>query len=289
MTVQDTIQHLTGFWSAQGCLVGVPYDVEKGAGTMNPLTFFRVLGPEPWRTAYVEPGRRPVDARYGQNPNRLYQHHQFQVVLKPAPADVVELYLRSLEALGLERLRHDVRFVEDNWESRNIGAAGMGWEVWLDGMEVTQFTYFQQMAGFECRPPAVEITYGLERLTSYLANTEDIWVMEWAPSVTYAELFRRVEWEQGVYTFELADPTLLREEFATREREGARLLDAGLVFPAYEQMLKASHVFNHLDARGAISPTERQTYLDRLRRLAHAVAGGWLAQRQEGGRADAGV
>jgi glycyl-tRNA synthetase alpha chain len=278
MTVQETIQRLTGFWSAQGCVIGVSYDVEKGAGTMNPLTFFRVLGPDPWRTAYVEPGRRPVDARYGENPNRLYQHYQFQVVLKPAPDDVVELYLQSLEALGLKRREHDVRFVEDNWESRNIGAAGMGWEVWLDGMEVTQFTYFQQMAGYECRPPAVELTYGLERLTSYLANAEDIWSMEWAPGVTYAELFRRAEWEHGVYTFREADPALLTEEFAIREREAERLLGATLVLPAYEQMLKASHTFNHLDARGAISPTERQTYLDRLRRLAHRVASTYLAR-----------
>jgi glycyl-tRNA synthetase alpha chain len=279
MTVQETIRRLAAFWEAHGCLIGVPYDVEKGAGTMNPLTFFRVLGPDPWRVAYVEPSRRPVDARYGENPNRLYQHFQFQVVLKPAPDDVVELYLQSLESLGLDRRRHDVRLVEDNWESKNIGAFGLGWEIWLDGMEITQFTYFQQMAGFECRPPAVEITYGTERLTSYLAGTDDIWCMEWAPGVTYADLWRRVEWEQATYAFQVADPAWLFQRFEDAAGEAERLVGHGLVYPAYEQLLKASHAFNHLEARGAISATERQNYLGRMRALAHTVAQSWLSQR----------
>jgi glycyl-tRNA synthetase alpha chain len=279
MTVQETIRRLSEFWADRGCLIGVPYDIEKGAGTMNPLTFFRVLGPDPWRVAYVEPSRRPVDARYGENPNRLYQHFQFQVILKPAPDDVVEQYLASLEHLGLDRRRHDVRFVEDNWESQNIGAFGLGWEVWLDGMEITQFTYFQQMAGFECRPPAVEITYGTERLTSYLAGTEDIWSMEWAPGVTYQELWRRPEWEQATYAFEVADPAVLLATFDTAEREAHRLLERGLAYPAYEHCLKASHAFNYLEARGVVSPTERQRYLARLRALARGSAQAWLAQR----------
>jgi glycyl-tRNA synthetase alpha chain len=282
VTVQETIRRLQAYWEEQGCLIGLPYDVEKGAGTMNPLTFFRVLGPDPWRAAYVEPSRRPVDARYGENPNRVYQHHQLQVVLKPAPSDVVELYLKSLESLGLDRRRHDVRLVEDNWESKNIAAFGMGWEIWLDGMEITQFTYFQQMAGFECRPPAVEITYGLERLASYLAGTEDIWSIEWAPGVTYAELRKRAEWEIGTYTFEAADPALLTEDFNQAESESRRLLELGLVYPAYEQLLKASHAFNHLEARGAISATERQNYLSRMRSLARAAAAAWLQQRYPG-------
>jgi glycyl-tRNA synthetase alpha chain len=278
MTVQETIRRLTAFWESEGCLIGVPYDLEKGAGTMNPLTFFRVLGPDPWRVAYVEPSRRPVDARYGENPNRLYQHFQFQVILKPAPDNIIETYLKSLESLGLDRRRHDVRLVEDNWESKNIGAFGLGWEIWLDGMEITQFTYFQQMAGYECRPPSVEITYGTERLTSYLAGTPDIWSMEWAPGVTYAELWRRVEWQQGTYAFKAADPAVLFQAFQVAEGEAKRLLNEGLTYPAYEQLLKASHAFNHLEARGAISATERQNYLARMRALARGAATAWLRE-----------
>ena len=279
MTVQEVIRRLSAFWEAEGCLIGLPYDVEKGAGTMNPLTFFRVLGPDPWRVAYVEPSRRPVDGRYGDNPNRVYQHFQYQVILKPAPEDVVERYLASLEALGLDRRHHDVRFVEDNWEAPSLGAWGLGWEVWLDGMEITQFTYFQQVGGFDCRPPAAEITYGIERLTSYLAGTDDIWSIEWAPGVTYADLWRRPEFEQATYNFEQADPDLLHTWFQMAEREAARLLDQQLVYPGYEWVLKASHFFNMLDARGAISVTERQAQLARLRALSRKAAEGWLKLR----------
>ncbi|MCL8208959.1 MAG: glycine--tRNA ligase subunit alpha [Actinomycetia bacterium] len=279
MTVQEVIRRLSAFWEAEGCLIGLPYDVEKGAGTMNPLTFFRVLGPEPWRVAYVEPSRRPVDGRYGDNPNRVYQHFQYQVILKPAPDDVVERYLASLEALGLDRRHHDVRFVEDNWEAPSLGAWGLGWEVWLDGMEITQFTYFQQVGGFDCRPPSAEITYGIERLTSYLAGTDDIWSIEWAPGVTYADLWRRPEFEQATYNFEQADPDLLHTWFAMAEREAARLLEQQLVYPGYEWVLKASHFFNMLDARGAISVTERQAHLARVRALARRAAEGWLRLR----------
>jgi len=280
VTIQDVIRRLEEFWSERGCLIGQPYDVEKGAGTMNPLTFFRALGPEPWRVAYVEPCRRPVDARYGQNPNRVFQHFQMQVMLKPAPDDVIDQYLESLEALGLDRRHHDVRLVEDNWAAESLGAFGLGWEVWLDGMEVTQFTYFQQMGGLECRPPAAEITYGLERLTSYLADTPDIWSVEWAPGVPYALLFRRNEFEQSTYAFAWADPDKLRARFDDAEAEAAALIAADLVMPGYEQIMKASHLFNLMDARGAISVTERQGYVGRLRALARRAATAWLRERE---------
>ncbi len=280
MTMQDVIRGLEDFWRARGCLIGLPYDVEKGAGTMNPLTFFRALGPDPWRVAYVEPCRRPVDGRYGENPNRVFQHFQMQVMLKPAPDDVVNLYLESLEALGLDRRRHDVRFVEDNWAAESLHAFGLGWEVWLDGMEVTQFTYFQQMGGMECRPPAAEITYGLERLTLYLEDAPDIWSVNWAPGVSYADLFRRNEWEQSTYAFEAADPERLRARFQDAEEEARRLLDRGLVLPGYEQLMKASHLFNLMDARGGISATERQGYVGRLRGLARRAAQGYLSERE---------
>jgi glycyl-tRNA synthetase alpha chain len=279
VTLQEVIRRLEDYWADQGCLIGVPYDVEKGAGTMNPLTFFRMLGPDPWRVCYVEPCRRPVDGRYGDNPNRVFQHFQMQVVLKPAPDDVVERYLDSLAALGLPRAAHDVRLVEDNWEAPSLGAWGLGWEVWLDGMEITQFTYFQQMGGLECRPPGAEITYGLERLTSYLVGAPDIWSIEWAPGVTYAELFRRNEFEQATYNFEEADPARLMARFDDAEAEARRLLERGLVYPGYEFVLKASHIFNQMDARGAISVTERQAYLGRVRRLARLAAERWLAIR----------
>jgi glycyl-tRNA synthetase alpha chain len=281
VTIQEVIRRLEDFWSGRGCLIGQSYDVEKGAGTMNPLTFFHALGPEPWRVAYVEPCRRPVDARYGDNPNRLFQHFQLQVMLKPAPDDVINQYLESLEALGLDRRRHDVRFVEDNWAAESLGAFGLGWEVWLDGMEVTQFTYFQQMGGVECRPPAAEITYGLERLTSYLDDTPDIWSVEWAPGVSYEKLWRRNEFEQSTYAFQAADPEKLRARFADAEAEARRLLDEHLVLPGYEYLLKASHLFNVMDARGGISVTDRQGYVGRLRALARLAAQGWLARQEQ--------
>ncbi|CAB1129616.1 glycyl-tRNA synthetase (alpha subunit) [Candidatus Hydrogenisulfobacillus filiaventi] len=277
VTVEGVIWALKDFWRQQGALLAEPYDVEMGAGTMHPLTFFRALGPQPWKVAYVQPSRRPVDGRYGENPNRLYQHHQFQVLLKPAPDDVLEVYLKSLEALGLDRRRHDVRFVEDNWEAPSLGAWGLGWEVWLDGMEITQFTYFQQVGGEECRPVSAEITYGLERLTSYLAGVDDVWSLWWNPEVSYRDLFQRVEWEQATYSFEAAEPRVLMDLFTTYEAESRRLIEAGVLRPGYEYLLKASHVFNLLDARGAIAVTERQAYLGRLRALARKAARSWLA------------
>ncbi len=258
-------------------MLAEPYDVEMGAGTMSPSTFFRALGPDPWKVAYLQPSRRPVDGRYGENPNRVYQHHQFQVLLKPAPDNVVELYLRSLEVLGFDRREHDIRLVEDNWEAPSLGAWGLGWEVWLDGMEISQFTYFQQMGGQDCRPVSAELTYGLERLVSYLAGVDEIWQIEWAPGVSYAELFKRVEWEQSAYSFEHASPETLFQLFTLYEAEAQRLLHLTLVRPGYEYILKASHVFNTLDAFGAISVTERQAYLGRLRTLSRKAASGYLS------------
>ncbi|MCL4495135.1 MAG: glycine--tRNA ligase subunit alpha [Firmicutes bacterium] len=271
---------LKNYWKDQGCMIAEPYDMEMGAGTMSPLTFFRALGPDPWRVAYVQPSRRPVDARYGENPNRVYQHHQFQVLLKPAPDDVVELYLKSLEYLGLDRRRHDIRFVEDNWEAPSQGAWGIGWEVWLDGMEISQFTYFQQMGGQECRPVSAELTYGLERLVSYLVGVDEIWAIEWAPGVKYDNLFRRVEWEQAAYSFEYASAPVLFQLFQLYETEARRLLEKGLVRPGYEYVLKCSHTFNTLDALGAISVTERQAYLGRMRTLSRIAAQKYLDNLQ---------
>lgn len=281
-TVQEVVMQLKAYWAAAGAMLAEPYDIEVGAGTMHPLTFFKALGPDPWKVAYVQPSRRPVDGRYGENPNRLYQHHQFQVILKPSPEDVVDQYLDSLAAIGIRRREHDIRLVEDNWESPSLGAFGLGWEVWLDGMEISQFTYFQQVGGQECRPVSAELTYGLERLTSYLAGTDDVWSLEWAPGVRYDTLFRRVEWEQATYSFEAADPETLFRWFAVHESEAHRLLELRLVRPGYEQVLKASHVFNTLDARGAISVTERQGYLRRLRTLSRKAAEYWLEQHGEG-------
>ncbi|MDA8192605.1 MAG: glycine--tRNA ligase subunit alpha [Thermaerobacter sp.] len=284
MTFQDIVMRLKAFWQAHGAVLAEPYDLEVGAGTMSPLTFFRALGSDAWRVAYVQPSRRPVDGRYGENPNRLYQHHQFQVLLKPAPDDVVEWYLQSLEGIGLDRAAHDIRFVEDNWEQPSIGAWGLGWEVWLDGMEISQFTYFQQIGGHECRPVSVELTYGLERLASYLAEVDDVWSLEWAAGVSYRDLFGRVEWEQATYSFEAADPAVLRTLFDLYEKESGRLLNQRLTRPGYEYLLKASHTFNTLDARGAISVTERQAYIGRIRRLARQAADLYLALQESPGR-----
>ena len=280
---QQMVTTLQEFWAGQGCVIALPYDVEKGAGTMNPATFLRVLGPEPWRVAYVEPSRRPADGRYGENPNRLYQHIQYQVVLKPSPDLVQEMYLGSLEAIGLDRVRHDIRFVEDNWESPTLGASGQGWEVWVDGMEVTQFTYFQLVAGHECRPVAVEITYGLERLAAYVQGREDVYSISWSPQVTYHDLFRQNEREQSIYSFEVADIALMRQLFDAFERESGRCLEVGLLLPAYEYVLKCSHIFNILDARGAVSLGERTSYLGRCRHLARRCADLYLEQRRQAG------
>lgn len=281
--LQEMIFALQHFWDAQGCLIGLPYDVEKGAGTMNPLTFLRVLGPEPWSVAYVEPSRRPADARYGQNPNRLYQHHQFQVVIKPSPDDIQERYLSSLETLGIYRREHDIRFVEDNWESPTLGAWGLGWEVWLDGMEITQFTYFQQVGGIDCRPVSVEITYGLERLAAYVQDKESVFDLIWGHGIRYDQLFRQAEFEHATFAFESADPQVLLSLFETYEQEAARLLQGGLVMPGYDDVLKCSHLFNLLDARGALAVSQRAAFIGRVRRLAQQAARTYLAQREEAG------
>src|SRR5579864_182698 len=275
-TLQGMIAALQHFWSAQGCVIVQPYDLEVGAGTFHPATFLRAIGPEPWRAAYVQPSRRPTDGRYGENPNRVQHYYQFQVVLKPSPLNIQELYLDSLRALGVDTLVDDIRFVEDNWESPTLGAWGLGWEVWLNGMEITQFTYFQQVGGLDCRPVTGEITYGLERLAMYLQGVESIYDILWsegpAGRVTYGDVFRQNEVEQSAYNFELADVAILLRHFEDHERTCQRLLEAKLALPAYEQVLKASHTFNLLDARRAISVTERQRYILRVRTLASAVA-----------------
>ncbi|NCC24465.1 MAG: glycine--tRNA ligase subunit alpha [Deltaproteobacteria bacterium] len=281
MNFQDVILGLQKFWSDQGCVLQQPYDLEVGAGTFNPATFLRVLGPEPWRTAYVEPCRRPTDGRYGENPNRLQHYYQFQVILKPAPADIQGLYLQSLAVLGIRAEEHDIRFVEDDWESPTLGAWGLGWEVWLDGMEVTQFTYFQQVGGINLEPISVEVTYGLERLSMYLQNKDSVYDLSWNGwGVTYGHVHHQNEVEQSTYNFEASDQTMLFSFFDRCEAEGERLCGLGLPWPAYDQCLKCSHLFNLLDARGAISITERTGYIARVRKLASAVARLYVAQRE---------
>lgn len=281
MNFQDIILSLQNFWAKQNCLIVQPYDVEKGAGTMNPMTFLRSIGPEPWNVAYVEPSRRPADGRYGENPNRLYQHHQFQVIMKPSPDNIQELYLDSLRELGIDPLQHDIRFVEDNWESPTLGAWGLGWEVWLDGMEITQFTYFQQVGGIDCNPVAVEITYGLERLASYIQDKENVFDLEWVNGFTYGDVFKQAEYEHSKYTFEVSDAKMLFELFSTYETEAKRCMEQKLVLPAYDYVLKCSHAFNLLDARGAISVTERTGYIGRVRNLAREVAHTYYQVREE--------
>ena len=281
MNFQEIISCLHKFWDQQGCLLQQPYDVEKGAGTMNPATFLRVLGPEPWKVAYVEPSRRPTDGRYGKNPNRLQHYYQYQVILKPSPADVQDLFLQSLEALGIKLLEHDLRFVEDDWESPTLGAWGLGWEVWLDGMEVTQFTYFQQCGGLDCRPVSVEITYGLERLAMFIQEKESVYDIEWAPEITYGQVHYQSEIDYSVYNFEVADSQLLFNLFTAYEKEARRILKKGLVQPAYDYILKCSHVFNLLDARGAISVTERTGFITRVRQLARLCALAYVIQRED--------
>ncbi len=282
-TLQEMIMTLERFWHNQGCLIAQPYDVEKGAGTMNPITFFRALGPEPWRVCYVEPSRRPADGRYGENPNRLYQHHQYQVVIKPSPDDIQELYLDSLEALGIDPAMHDIRFVEDNWEAPTLGAWGLGWEVWLDGMEITQFTYFQQVGGREAKPVSVELTYGLERLAMYKQNVENTFDLRFNDEITYGEVFQKQEFEHSKYSFEVADIGSLLDMLNFNEEEAKRCLDLNLVIPGYDYVLKCSHIFNILDARGALSVTQRAAFIHRIRRLAELAAGKYLEQREEAG------
>lgn len=279
LTFQEIILVLQEYWASQGCLLMQAYDTEKGAGTMSPYTFLRSLGPEPWNAAYVEPSRRPDDGRYGENPNRLYQHHQFQVVMKPSPKNIQELYLNSLVALGIDPLKHDIRFVEDNWENPSLGCAGLGWEVWLDGMEVTQFTYFQQVGGIEVDSVTAELTYGLERLASYIQDVENVYDLEWADGVLYGEIFKEPEYEHSVYTFDESDTELLFNLMDDYEKEATRLIDKGLVHPAYDYVLKSSHTFNLIDAKGAISATDRPEYLRRIRTMARNIAKSFLNER----------
>jgi glycyl-tRNA synthetase alpha chain len=279
---QDIILDLSRFWADYGCVLVQPYDVEVGAGTFHPATTLRSLGPEEWNTAYVQPSRRPTDGRYGDNPNRLQHYYQYQVILKPSPDDIQDVYLDSLRAIGIVPEEHDVRFVEDDWESPTLGAWGLGWEVWLDGMEVTQFTYFQQVGGFECDPVPGEITYGLERLAMYIQGVDSVFDLEWVDGVSYGDVFHENEVQFSTYNFEVGDVGLLRELFDGFERECAAALEAGLVLPAYDYVLKCSHVFNLLDARGAIAVTERTTYIARVRNLARACAEGYLASIGQG-------
>ncbi|WP_461829754.1 glycine--tRNA ligase subunit alpha [Aquifex sp.] len=272
MYFQDIIMELHRFWAEKGCLIWQPYDIEVGAGTMNPATFLKVLGKQPWNVAYVEPSRRPQDGRYGQNPNRLQHYYQFQVILKPAPENPQEIYLESLERLGINPLEHDIRFVEDDWESPTLGAWGLGWEVWLDGMEITQFTYFQQAGGFDLDEISVEITYGLERIAMYIQEKDSVFDIEWKEGITYGDIFKRPEWEWSKYNFELADVDMLFKLYEMYEKESKRLIEEGLIFPAYDYLLKCSHTFNILDARGAISVQERARYIRRMNNLAREIA-----------------
>ncbi|HID65747.1 MAG TPA: glycine--tRNA ligase subunit alpha [Aquificaceae bacterium] len=272
MYFQDIIMTLHKFWAEKGCLIWQPYDLEVGAGTMNPATFLKVLGKKPWNVAYVEPSRRPQDGRYGENPNRLQHYYQFQVILKPAPENPQEIYLESLERLGINPLEHDIRFVEDDWESPTLGAWGLGWEVWLDGMEITQFTYFQQAGGIDLDEISVEITYGLERIAMYIQNKDNVFDIEWKEGITYGDIFKRSEWEWSKYNFELADVDMLFLAYEMFERESKRMIEEGLIFPAYDYLLKCSHLFNILDARGAISVQERARYIRRMNNLARKIA-----------------
>jgi glycyl-tRNA synthetase alpha chain len=279
LSFQQLILRLQDYWDGQGCALLQPYDMEVGAGTSHTATFLRALGPEPWKAAYVQPSRRPKDGRYGENPNRLQHYYQYQVVLKPAPADILELYLGSLEALGFDLKTNDVRFVEDDWENPTLGCWGLGWEVWLNGMEVTQFTYFQQVGGEACKPITGEITYGLERLAMYLQGVESIYELEYAPGLKYGDVFHQNEVEQSAYNFEHSDVEFLLGAFGAHEKQAKLLMERQLALPAYEQVLKAAHTFNLLDARGAISVTERAAYIGRIRNLARAIAQSYLASR----------
>jgi glycyl-tRNA synthetase alpha chain len=281
MKFQDIILSLNQFWGEQGCIIAQPYDMEKGAGTFNPNTFLKALGPEPWKVAYIEPSRRPTDGRYGENPNRLQHYFQYQVILKPSPDNVQELYLQSLERLGIDTKEHDIRFVEDNWESPTLGAWGLGWEVWLDGMEVTQFTYFQQCGGIDCKPVCAEITYGLERLATYIQNKESVFEIEYVGDITYGDIYLQNEVDYSHYNFEVADVEALQIWFDMYEKEAIRVVEKGLVLPAYDYVLKCSHTFNLLDARGAISVTERTGYIARVRNLARLCAQAYVEQREK--------
>ena len=281
MTFQQIILTLQKFWSSRGCVLEQPYDVEKGAGTMNPATFLRTIGPEPWNVAYVEPSRRPDDGRYGDNPNRLFQHHQFQVIMKPSPDNIQETYLESLKELGINPEEHDIRFVEDNWESPTLGAWGIGWEVWLDGMEITQFTYFQQIGGIDTHPVSVESTYGLKRIAMYIQQKDNVYDLVWTDGVTYGDIWHENEYEQSVYSYELSDHDMLFKLFDMYEAEATRIIKLGYVLPAYDYVLKSSHTFNLLDAAGAISLSERTEYIARVRKLSRMCAKAYLKMRKD--------
>ena len=283
MNFQDMILKLQAYWASKGCIMVQAYDEQKGAGTMNPNTFLRALGKEPWRVCYVEPSRRPADARYGENPNRLYQHHQFQVILKPSPNNVQELYLKSLEQIGINPLEHDIRFVEDNWENSTFGAWGLGWEVWLDGMEITQFTYFQQVGAIDCEIESAELTYGLERIALFLQKKDNVFDIDYTDKIKYGDIFKKAEYEHSVYSFEESDTDMLFKLFDTFEKEATRLADEGLVMPAYDYVLKTSHTFNLIDAKGAIVVSQRASYIARVRNIAKKIASAYVAQREEMG------
>ena len=280
LTFQELVLNLSKYWSDYGCIIQQPYDIEKGASTMNPATFLRSLGPEPWHTAMIEPCRRPTDSRYGENPNRLGHYYQYQVILKPSPEDAQEVYLRSLEAMGIDLTKHDVRFVEDNWESPTLGAAGVGWEVWLDGMEITQFTYFQQVGGVEVKPVALELTYGLERIAMYLQNVDSVYDVMWNDKLKYGEIFLQNEIEMSKYNFEYSNSERLFKLFDIFKEEAEDCMAANLVLPAYDYVLKCSHTFNLLDARGVIGKDERMNFINRIRKLASAVARLYVEQRE---------
>ncbi|MBL8476574.1 glycine--tRNA ligase subunit alpha [Methyloversatilis sp.] len=282
-TFQEVLLRLSRFWGDQNCALLQPYDIEVGAGTFHTATFLRAIGPEPWRAAYVQPSRRPKDGRYGENPNRLQHYYQFQVALKPSPPNIQELYIDSLRALGLDPSQHDIRFVEDDWESPTLGAWGLGWEVWLDGMEVTQFTYFQEVGSIACKPVLGEITYGAERLAMYLQGVENVYDLVWAPGIRYGDVYHQNEVEQSTYNFEHSNVEWLFRQFGDYESEAKRLIEIGLPLPGYEMVMKASHSFNLLDARGAISVTERAAYIGRVRALARLVAQAYYASREQRG------
>ncbi len=286
MNFQEIIQKLTDYWSRNNCVIEQPYDVEVGAGTMCPATFLKALGREPWRTGYVQPSRRPQDGRYGENPNRVQRHFQYQVILKPSPENVQDLYLESLEELGIAPREHDIRFVEDNWEAPTLGAWGLGWEVWLDGMEITQFTYFQQVGGYDTDPVTVELTYGLERIAMYLQEKESVYDLCWVGDVTYGDVYHASEYQHSKYNFEIADTGRLQQMFELCEKEARLCNDSNLPLPAYDNTLKCSHIFNILDARGAISVTERTRYIKRVRNLAQDCASGYLEMISREGDAD---
>ena len=280
MTFQELLMTLERFFADRGCVTQQPYDIEVGAGTFNPATLLRALGPEPWNVAYVEPSRRPTDGRYGENPNRLHHYYQYQVIMKPSPKDIQEIYLDSLRALGLDPLDHDIRFVEDDWESPTLGAWGLGWEVWLDGMEITQFTYFQQAGSIDLDPISVELTYGPERIAMYLQDVESVYDLEWTKGIKYGDIHHRGEVEHSIYNFEQADVDMLFRLFGMYEKESLRIIGLGLVLPAYDYCLKCSHTFNLLNARGAISVAERSSLIGRVRNLARLCAEGYLKQRE---------